>query len=114
MWTNLYNGTGNGDDLAQGITIDNGGNVLVTGSSVGSGGNTDFVTIKYAGQGPRPVPIPIQMQWVGNELRLSWTNTAFLLQSAPSATGPFTNVAGATSPHSQFIAGPQQFFRLKW
>jgi len=114
LWTNLYNGTGNGDDLAQGITIDNGGNVLVTGSSVGSGGNTDFVTIKYAGQGPPPVPIPIQMQRVGNELRLSWTNIAFLLQSAPSATGPFTNVAGATSPHSQFIAGPQQFFRLKW
>ena len=40
LWTNLFNGTGNGDDLARGITIDNGGNVLVTGSSVGSGGNS--------------------------------------------------------------------------
>lgn len=114
LWTNRYNGTGNGDDIAQGIAVDSAGNVLVTGSSVGSDGKTDFVTIKYAGQNPSPVPTLIQMQWIGSELRLSWTNTALLLQSAPSVAGPFTNVPGAISPYSQSITGPGRFFRLKW
>jgi hypothetical protein len=44
---------------------------------------------------------------------LSWTNSAFALQSSPSATGVFTNVPGATSPYTNTITGSQMFFRLQ-
>jgi hypothetical protein len=42
----------------------------------------------------------------------SWTNVSFTLQSAPSVTGPFTNLPAATSPFTNPITAPQQFFRL--
>jgi len=35
-----------------------------------------------------------------------------ILQSAPSVTGPWTNILGATSPYTNATAGSQQFFRL--
>jgi uncharacterized delta-60 repeat protein len=54
-WVARYNGTGNFGDVAYGITIDNFGNVYVTGSSAGMGTNSDYATIKYV-QGPTPTP----------------------------------------------------------
>jgi hypothetical protein len=44
---------------------------------------------------------------------LSWQNGALSLQSAPSVTGPYTNVPGATSPYTNAITGTQQYFLLK-
>ena len=35
------------------------------------------------------------------------------LQSAPAVTGPFTNLPAATSPHTNPLTAPQQFFRLE-
>jgi hypothetical protein len=34
------------------------------------------------------------------------------LQSAPTVTGTYTNVPGATSPYTNAITGSQKFFRL--
>src|SRR5439155_1261171 len=51
LWTNRFNGLGNGDDLAVALAVDGSNNVFVTGSSVGSGGNLDYATIKYSGTG---------------------------------------------------------------
>ena len=51
MWTNVYNGPGNGDDRAAAVVVDSSGNVFVTGASVGVGGNSDYATIKYSGAG---------------------------------------------------------------
>jgi len=48
LWTARYNGTGNTHDYANAITVDNAGYVYVTGSSYGSVGIEDIVTIKYA------------------------------------------------------------------
>ena len=47
LWTNLYNGPGNGDDQACALVVDRSGNVIVTGYSTVSGGDYDFATIKY-------------------------------------------------------------------
>ena len=52
------------------------------------------------------------METLGDAVVLSWSDPSFALQAAPSATGTYTNIAGATSPHTNAIAGPQQFFRL--
>ncbi len=47
VWWAAYNGIGNWDDTANALAIDNCGNVYVTGSSYGTLGGMDYVTIKY-------------------------------------------------------------------
>ncbi len=47
MWTKQFNGTGNGFDEPSAITVDNSGNLFVTGQSKGQGSLQDYVTIKY-------------------------------------------------------------------
>jgi hypothetical protein len=110
LWTNHYNGFGNGADIANAIATDAEGNVYVTGRSVGSGGNFDFATIKYSSSIPS---ILLNSQRLNNQLVLSWTNAGFSLQSAPAVSGTFTNIPGAASPYTNSITGFQRYFRLK-
>src|SRR5580765_5558891 len=46
LWTNRYNGPGNGSDQATSLAVDGNGNVIVTGFST-----NDYATIKYSGSG---------------------------------------------------------------
>ena len=57
-------------------------------------------------------PIPLTAQSLGNAIILSWTNPAFSLQTAPEATGTYTNIPGATSPYTNSLSEPRRFFRL--
>ena len=49
LWTNRYNGPGNGDDWANAVAVDASNNVIVTGYSTGSAGG--YATIKYSAAG---------------------------------------------------------------
>ncbi len=50
-WVARYSGPGNYDDNATALTIDNSGNVYVTGYSFVSGPRHDYTTIKYNSDG---------------------------------------------------------------
>jgi uncharacterized delta-60 repeat protein len=51
QWVVRYNGPGNLYDSATDLTLDNAGNVYVTGGSTGSGTNNDYATVKYNSSG---------------------------------------------------------------
>lgn len=50
QWVRRYNGTGNMDDIANCLVVDNSGNVYISGESEGDD-NIDYVTIKYNSNG---------------------------------------------------------------
>jgi hypothetical protein len=65
------------------------------------------------GTNAAPIPIPLAVQHNANKLILTWSAPAFSLQTAPAATGNYTNVSGATSPYTNAIGTSPKFFRLK-
>jgi uncharacterized delta-60 repeat protein len=49
QWGSRYNGTGNGQDRAYAIVVDNAENVVVTGATERPGTGSDYGTVKYNG-----------------------------------------------------------------
>ena len=71
LWTNFYNGPGNGDDRALAVALDGSGNVVVTGFSTGIGSGYDYATIKYSSAG---VPLwTNRYNGPGNSDDYAWT-----------------------------------------
>lgn len=54
LWTNRYNGTANAHDYTRSVVVDAIGDVIVTGTSFGTGTSSDFATVGYSQDG---VPI---------------------------------------------------------
>jgi uncharacterized repeat protein (TIGR03803 family) len=80
------------------------------------GGSSGAGTIFYLAIPPPPVPpvpIPLGIRVNDAVVVMSWTNPAFSLWAAPTCSGIYTNVAGATSPYTNSFSGRQQFFRLQ-
>ncbi len=51
LWTNYYNGVGDGEDEPRAIAVDHNGDVFVTGQAFGDGSSVDYATIKYSNNG---------------------------------------------------------------
>jgi len=58
LWVNRYQGPGGSNASPAAVAVDSGGNVVVTGQSVGSGGSAGYATIKYSGAG-----VPLWTNW---------------------------------------------------
>jgi uncharacterized repeat protein (TIGR03803 family) len=95
------------------------GNVYWPYSGLALSGNTLYGTT-YAGPGPGTVfklelgtmKPSLNLQLLGNQLVLNWSDSSYYLQSAPVLTGIFTNIPGATSPYTVTNSSPKRFFRL--
>jgi hypothetical protein len=64
-------------------------------------------------------PTDLQMQFnftsaPGSALVLTWGDSSAILQSAPTVTGPWTDLTGTTSPYTVVPAASQQFFRFRY
>jgi hypothetical protein len=98
-----------------------GDNVLAAEVHQSGTGSSDLVfgaelvaIVVGGGSDPNPPPARSFSSFAksGSNLVLNWTGTA-TLQSADAVTGPWTDVANATSPFSGAIAGQAKFYRLK-
>jgi hypothetical protein len=74
---------------------------------------TGYEDFSFIGpQIPQEPSCPLNILVNGDTVILSWTNSAFTLQGAPSPIGTYTNFLGATSPFTNNISGSAGYFRL--
>jgi uncharacterized repeat protein (TIGR03803 family) len=99
-----------GSGPADGVTLSS--NILY-GTTFSGGYISGNVFGLILSSAPGVEPIPLNVQVSGGTLALSWTSSAFSLQSTSSLGGPFADVAGATSPYTVAPTNSQQFFRLQ-
>ena len=86
--------------------------VILSGSTLygaALGGSTSYGTVFKIDLSSLP---SLTAQALDDVIVLGWNNPSFTLQAAPEAEGNYTNIAGAISPYTNVISGPQRFFRL--
>jgi hypothetical protein len=59
-----------------------------------------------------PLPEPLKFQVANANVILTWKSPLFTLQAGPTLTN-FTDIPDATSPYTNSLTGPPQFFRLQ-
>lgn len=109
-FTNLHNFDGSSDGANPQNLIISGNNLYGTtlqGNATGHG--TVFSISLPPASAPQLNIIPS-----GENVIVTWPAepAGYNLQSAPTITGTFTNIPGATSPYTNLVAEPQRFFRL--
>jgi hypothetical protein len=72
-----------------------------------------FASVTTSNSTTAATAIPLLLERFGNNVVLSWTNPAFLLQSAPAMNSLFTNIPSAASPYTSPISPGARFFRLQ-
>jgi hypothetical protein len=93
LWTNRYDGPDNGSSFARALAVDRSGNVFVTGYSVDSEGDSDFVTVKYVWRTEITIQ---QLSTIPSKMNLTLSgapNSSWAIERAPQLTGPWTNLS---------------------
>jgi len=78
---------------------------------VANSGDYDYLTLVYMGTVVQDIRINIAAG-AGNSVVLSWEGSA-TLQASESVSGPWSDVAGATSPRTVTADQAQRYYRLK-
>lgn len=74
------------------------------------GTNSSTITVNVVAN---LTPIPVNAQFAGGNLVLSWTNSAFNLEYSTNVMGPYVTIPGATSPYTNSVrTNAAGFFRL--
>jgi len=108
--TPVYHASKNGTQVvAANGGIDGGATQLISVSGAAPRLLMSGTTGAYELAFPRP---NLQIVRSGNAAVLSWTNSAYTLQAAPTITGTFTNIPGATSPYTDSPLSSRRFYRL--
>ena len=82
---------------------------MLYGTTAG-GGTSGCGTVFAIVYGPGAIPLNYLLS--GQNLIVSWDDSALTLQSAPTVNGPWTTVPGATSPYTVGLTNPMQFFQV--
>ncbi len=84
------------------------------GSTYSTAGTIRFDLVTVTGM-PCSVNLPalLSIHLAGSQVVLTWTNAALTLQSAPAASGPFSDVAAAARPFTNSAGGTHMFYRLR-
>ena len=117
VWVRHYNGPGNGSDRANSITLDDSGNVYVTGGSKGIFSNGDLTTIKYDLSGNEVWIVKYEAPWNGsaggNNIEVDNLGNVYVAGSIFSGSGwNFITVKYNSSGIEQwvrFYAGPGNY-----
>jgi hypothetical protein len=123
LWTNRYNGPGNGDDRPQtksSLAIGSDGAVYVAGASEDGLFPSDFVTVKYVWR----TEIAIQLlPTIPPKVNLTLSgapNSSWALERALELTGPWTTLGAlriGTNGSAQFqdtnLTSPTGFYRAR-
>jgi hypothetical protein len=90
--------------------------VVALNPASGSGSRETFgidnFVLNYSAATATTAAIPLFIQGGGQNAMLTWNDSSFALQAAPTPSGVFTNVTGATSPFTNALDAPAKFFRL--
>ena len=55
---------------------------------------------------------PLSIVVSGSSVTITWTDSSAVLQSAPTLSGPWTTITGATSPYKTSTTGKMLYYRL--
>lgn len=91
VWTKRYDGPAAGYDQTFFMSIDNSGNVYVTGYSAGFGTMTDYATVKYV-QAPNAPSGLTAIGVTNNQINLNWSDNSnnevrYLIERSTNAGG---------------------------
>lgn len=110
QWISRYNGPGNGIDEAFAVVCDASSNIYVTGSSMGSGSNLDYATVKYNSTGQEQWAVryngPANFIDIGNAIAVDASGNVYVtgLSTGTTSFSDYATVKYNSAGVQQWVA----------